>query len=388
MSDDIYKHKKKINFDDLDQTPNNENLSQESKMSEQDLNQNPLERVRETQRIVSEETGRDMPETMQELDSPFVINGKIPDALKNAIARKTNVIKNENSEERLNLTPEGAVKQKPRDDRRSDKLSAYGIGTTSTELSDVLSKISQFSEYDEIELPSKSKFYTTIPPTINIRPMTGQEENILATPRYVKKNVAVDKIFENVIKENIDTYELLSIDRTYLLIFLRGISYTPEYDVEVKCPSCSIKFNANINLDDLDVETCPDDFGLHSLEGVLPKTGLRYKYRLATGQDEQEVTRHREIRVKEFGDNAEDDTLLYRSSLLLEYIDKLTNKNDILALLKKLPVQDVNYIRNIINEPPFGVNTDIGLICPGCQEEFEIALPLESNFFFPRKKKE
>jgi hypothetical protein len=58
------------------------------------------------------------------------------------------------------------------------------------------------------------------------------------------------------------------------------------------------------------------------------------------------------------------------------------------TLLRRLPVQDVSYLRNVVNEPPFGVNTKVSITSPYSLNEFEVELPLEANFFFPRIKKE
>lgn len=247
------------------------------------------------------------------------------------------------------------------------------------------------SIYDEIELPSKGRFYDdTDGPSngvISIRPMTGEEEQILATPRFVRKGQAINMIFQRCLKEQFRPEQLLTIDRTYLLIYLRGISYSPNYDVEVKCPECETKFATTINLNTLYVEPCPDTFG-PVLQDVLPTTKLPFAYRLSTGQDEQNITDYRERRIKHFGDSSADDTLIYRTAQLLDHIDNLTSKSELQILLKNLPINDVSYIRNCINEPPFGVDTNVEIHCPSCLQEFEVDLPLEANFFFPRRKKE
>jgi len=384
MSDDVFKQKKKISPQDFGFDPAPEET-------------NPLGRVQAVQSAMAKESGREPPVIGNQItqeESPFVISGNMPPAFRNVLQNRIEQVNSDSLEsfDHQNdtlgsmLPKEGNVVPKKKPVARPTPDSQVKHAKSSPELDDVLNRIAAYSAYDEVELPSLSKFYKTIPPTIHVRPMTGEEENILATPRFVKKGKAMDMIFERCIREPIDIQEMLSIDRMYLLIFLRGISYTPEYDVEVKCPNCSTKFNTMINLDTLEVEMCADDYGPDKLVGVLPKTGLSYKYRLATGEDEQAVTRHREMRIENFGDKGEDDTLLYRSALLLEYIDNITDTRDLMHLLRKLPVVDVNYIRNEINEPPFGVDTDVGLSCPACTEEFEIALPLETSFFFPGKK--
>lgn len=244
--------------------------------------------------------------------------------------------------------------------------------------------------YEEVQLPSGGVFYDgENGPTngiVNMRPMTGEEEQILATPRFVRKGQAINMIFSRCIKENYRPENFLTIDRTYLLIYLRGISYSPKYDVEIKCPECESKFLSTIDLNGLYVEGCPGEYG-PNLQDVLPTTKLPFSYRLSTGRDEQEITDHRERRVKAFGDSAADDTLTYRTAALLEDIDGITSKNELQILLKNLPISDVSHIRNCINEPPFGVDTNVSINCPSCYAEFGIDLPLEANFFFPRRKK-
>lgn len=195
-------------------------------------------------------------------------------------------------------------------------------------------------------------------------------------------------IFDRCIREKINTEDLLSVDRTHLLIYLRGISYTPEYDVEIKCPECGIKFQTVIDLNGLDVEDCPADFGPDDLEGTLPVSGFKYRYRLSLGKDEQQISQYREKKIQDWGDQSEDDTLLYRTALLLEELEGVKMLKEIQFLLKKLPIADVAYLRNEINQPPFGVKTEVPMLCPSCTEEFKIDLPLETSFFFPRKKEE
>lgn len=244
--------------------------------------------------------------------------------------------------------------------------------------------------YEEVQLPSKGRFYNGEDGPTNgivaIRPMTGEEEQILATPRFVRKGQAINMIFEKCLRENIRAENLLTTDRTYLLIYLRGISYGTNYDVEIKCPECEKKFSTSVDLSGLYVEPCPNDYG-PALQDILPNSKLPFAYRHSTGRDEQEITEHRDRRIKAFGDTSADDTLHYRTALLLDHIDGITGKTELQLLLKNLPIADVNYIRGLINEPPFGVDTNVEIVCPSCLQEFNMDLPLESNFFFPKRKK-
>lgn len=261
------------------------------------------------------------------------------------------------------------------------------------ELQNILQNLrSHSATYEEIKLPSLGKFYDgTDGPTngiLHIRAMTGEEEQILATPRFVKKGVAMNMIFSKCIQESIKPENLLTSDRTFLLIYLRGISYGAEYEVQVKCPETDRPFTTTIDLDSIPIEFCPDNFSANDLNGVLPKSNLKFSYRLSKGKDENELNDYREKKLKAFGDAAIDDTLTFRTAQLLNNIETIVDKEDLKTVIRNLPIQDVSYLRNLVNDPPFGVNTKIGIISPYNNEEFEIDLPLEANFFFPRNKKE
>jgi hypothetical protein len=106
------------------------------------------------------------------------------------------------------------------------------------------------------------------------------------------------------------------------------------------------------------------------------------------GKDEQLIQEYRERRAKNFDLSGQaDDTLLFRTAHLIEEIEGLADKLEIQTLLKKLPIQDVAYLRTVVNEPPFGVDTKVNITNPYTMRDFEIELPLESNFFFPRAKR-
>lgn len=347
---------------------------------------NPLEHVQQIQEAVIKETGKEM-KSIEQL--PFTVGGNVPPEFREAMARRAQMAPQaspQRSEEEYEVFE--APPDKPRPQARLTPDAKFRV-QGGDQLESLLQTLTeQHMAWEEFEFPSKGKFYTNIPGTIHIRAMTGQEEQILATPRLVKRNKAIDMIFSQCIKESFNTEDLLSADRTNLLIFLRGISYTPEYDVEVRCPGCTQKFAHVINLDQLEVDVCPDKFGVDDLAGKLPVSGFRYTYRLPTGADEQEISSYRERRIAQWGDQNEDDTLLYRTALLLTEIEGVVMKKELAVLLKRLPIQDVAHLRNEINTPPFGVNTQLPLLCPNCNEEFKMELPLETGFFFPRKKME
>lgn len=377
MTDDVYRPRKKISSEDLQNDP----VDQSPVNEEND----PLASIRQIQQAVGNEVGRDTPEQpLVKKDLPFEVSGQMPKAFKEAMAKKAAAAHSDEEDDLPPFIRETRAAAPKKQKAVDSKIRVTG----SDSFEAALSKLSDPNQWEEFEFPSKGRFYTDIPPVVHIRPMTGEEEQILATPRFVKKGKAIDMIFDRCIREKINTEDLLSVDRTHLLIYLRGISYTPEYDVEIKCPECGIKFQTVIDLNGLEVDDCPPEFGPDDLEGVLPVSGFHYRYRLSLGKDEQQISQYRDKKIQDWGDQSEDDTLLYRTALLLEELEGVTMLKEIQFLLKKLPIADVAHLRNEINQPPFGVKTEVPMLCPSCTEEFKIDLPLETSFFFPRKKEE
>ena len=302
------------------------------------------------------------------------IKGNVPEAFKNAVAQKRNQTN----------------QQQPQSQYKQNDMRVTGSGKLEELIAGIGAKGSII--YEQVSLPSKGKFYDgengPKDGIIHLRPMTGEEEEILATPRFVKKGQAINMIFDRCMRENYNSSNFLTQDRTYMLIYLRGISYTPEYDVEIKDPDSDQTFATTINLNELYVDYCPNDFDSESLVDELPVTGYKFRYRLATGSDEQSIQDYRERRAKNFDLSGQaDDTLLFRTAHLIEEIEGLFDKLEIQTLLKKLPIQDVAYLRTVVNEPPFGVDTKINITNPYTMSDFEVELPLESNFFFPRAKR-
>ena len=324
-----------------------------------------------------------MSEDIRQHEGGIKFLGKAPPQFHEAIKSVKN--ENENKAEEAKLARQKdpfAEEIKPQ-----GKMRAVG----SPQLEELLQQLRPKTfAYDKVMLPSKGVFYSGEDgPTdgvLNIRPMTGEEEQILATPRYMKRGTGINMIFQRCVKEQIKPDDLLSVDRTYILIALRNISYGHEYDVEIKCPNCEKKFNCTLRLDQLLVNYCPSDFQ-PPLVDVLPNSGLKFGWRLPRGKDENVVTDYREKRAKEYRDAAVDDSLLFRIAMMLENVEGVKEKQELMILLKKLPIQDVSYLRSIAMDPPFGVDTKCDITCDLCYHDFDVELPLEAGFFFPRHKK-
>lgn len=255
---------------------------------------------------------------------------------------------------------------------------------------EIIASLKSKQQFEEVVLPSRNflyhEFNLSVDEPIHVKPMTIEEEKILSTPRLLKSGQAIDKIFSSCVYEKIPPHALLSPDRVFLLFYLRGISYGPGYEVEIRCPSCGSSFNEEISLDTLPVETLDDDFD-GEFKCILPDSELEIKYRPSTGQDERNLIKHRETMVRGFGKHTTDDTVIRRNIMLVTSIEDLTNKMEIESIIKNLSLKDSSYLRDSINNVGFGIDTQVDVACPFCYHEWSVDLPIDANFFFPRMNK-
>lgn len=328
--------------------------------------------IRKAERQHQEETRR-IPsgESMHMQDSPIKMSGTMPPAMKQAL-------KEVRAERQAKSTEQ--VKQ--------PEHTSFARPTGSASFEALMERLSPVSfVYEEVLLPSRGRFYDgNDGPTngiVSIRPMTGDEEQILTTPRWTQNGQAIDMIFSRCIKEShkYKTENFLTKDREFLLIWLRGISFGTKYEVDIKCQECPKHFSYEINLDLNKIE-CPSTFG-PPLSGTLPKSGFRFSYRFPRGRDDMKIQEYRSKHINQFKEST-DESSMFRLALLLEDIEGITSKTELMILVKRLPIQDVNYLRAMINEPPFGVDTLINITCPHCYNSFQNELPMDIHFFFPR----
>ena len=397
MADEIYRQERpSINPRDLkgrisedDQADRAELKAAQAELmrTQQQFGHQQLDEIAQVRKAAAEEVGEDYTPT----EGGFAVQGNLPPAFqqaRNALRQQEEGFPQVNPQ-----SVQSPVRPKKKQIRYSDAPSEMRM-TGSSRLEELIGVALKATNFEPLQLPSRGRFYNgSDGPTdgiIHVKPMTGSEEEILATPRFIKKGQAINMIFNRCMREKYNTENFLTIDRTYLLLYLRGISYTPFYEVEVECPECGNgrKIPATIDLDGLNLEPCPDNFSIDDLTDTLPRTGFHFTYSLSKGRDEQAVQDYRERKLREFDTAGQaDDTLLFRTATLVDEIEGLTDKTEIQVLLTKLPIEDVAYLRTVVNEPPFGVDTKVEISCPFCQHDFDVELPLDANFFFPRQKR-
>ena len=244
--------------------------------------------------------------------------------------------------------------------------------------------------YEEVMLPSKGICYPatwTKEGKISLRPMTTEEEKIITTTRFVKTGRAIDMIFKQCLEnKEIVTEEMLSGDRTFILYYLRAMSYGAAYEYKIQCPSCGINFETVYNLNDMVIRGLKQEFK-EPLMFTLPISKKVLALRLLRGKDELRLIEERDRRISTYGADQVDNTVSSRLSMVIESVDGNNDRVLIDKVVNRMIAGDAAAIRNFLDDEEPGISTDHKNVCPKCADEFITDVPIGSSFFSVSKTK-
>ena len=120
----------------------------------------------------------------------------------------------------------------------------------------------------EVFLPSENKLYTLEDPgaPITLRPMTFEDEKHLVSAK--SGDDPINLILQRCLT-NIKVPDLIPIDKLYLIMKLRELSYGDEYNTLLICSHCHAENPTTVKLSELNVNPVPDDFS-EPVEVELP----------------------------------------------------------------------------------------------------------------------
>jgi hypothetical protein len=221
--------------------------------------------------------------------------------------------------------------------------------------------------------------------TIDIKPMTAREEDILTSRAYIKSGTVLTKLLEScIIDKRIKPDTLISGDRNALLVSLRITGYGADYDVEVDCPECGTKSKQSFDLADLQIkrlEVDPVERGQNLFEVKLPVTKKNVRVKFLTGSDERDMMITSERRKKS-GMKVE-SMITDRLSRSVFSVGGISDKNKINFFVKNLPARDSLALRRFLDKNEPGIIMKSWMSCPHCHEQSEVGLPMGASFFWP-----
>ena len=231
--------------------------------------------------------------------------------------------------------------------------------------------------------PQDSGFHSK--ETLDIKPMTAREEDILTSRAYIKNGTVLTELMKScLVDKSINPDNLISGDRNALLVSLRITGYGADYDVEVDCPECGAKNKQTFDLSTLKIkrlEVDPVEAGQNLFELTLPVTKKNVKVRFLTGNDEQEMMIIAQRRKKSGFETT--STVTDRLSRSIVSIDGIKDKNKINAFVRNIPARDSLALRKFLDKYEPGIEMKSWMTCTSCHEESEVKLPMGVSFFWP-----
>lgn len=245
----------------------------------------------------------------------------------------------------------------------------------------------------DVPLPSNGKAYPVESPLagkefVTITAMTAAQENILTNKSLAKRGGTLTQLIQSCLKDkSINARDMLTGDRTAVMVSLRITGYGSEYNVKIECPECSHVGLHSIDLTKLPLkrlEIEPIEKNSNVFEFHLPASRARVKFKFLTGADEEDIALT-QTRKKKAGLELTADSDLVTSGLLhgIVSINGVTDRSQIAAALPRMPAYDSQALRKYIqaNEP--GIQMKSKMACTNCEFEGEVDVPMGTNFFWP-----
>jgi len=243
---------------------------------------------------------------------------------------------------------------------------------------------------ETVPLPSSGKVYSKESSlfgveTVDIRPMTAREEDILTSRALLKKGTVITELIKScLIDRSISPVDLLGGDRNALMVAIRITGYGPDYNAELECPSCNTKSPHEFNLAELPIrrlEIEPINAGSNIFEFILPRCKKNIKFRFMTGRDEEDILVSSE-KQKKLGLSTESNVTTGLMHTIVS-IDGIEDRSKIASFVKMMPAGDSLALRNYIKDNEPGIIMKQESTCPACGHAEEVAMPLGANFLWP-----
>lgn len=243
---------------------------------------------------------------------------------------------------------------------------------------------------ETVPLPSRGLVYAEGTPlsnatTIDIRAMTAREEDILTSKALIKKGTVVTHLIQScLVDKTIDAAKMLSGDRNAIMVAIRITGYGQEYVCDVECPACENKFKNEFDLAQLPIRQLdipPVEPHTNLFECALPLTKKVIRFKFLTGAEEEEIvtTQERKRKVGTIVDNL----VTARLSACVVSVDGNSDRNAVSSFVRGLPARDSFFLRKFIDANEPGVDMRSSVVCPSCDEESEVRMPIGAAFFWP-----
>lgn len=244
---------------------------------------------------------------------------------------------------------------------------------------------------ETVPLPSKGLIYNQdswfhMKDSIDIKSMTANEEDILASQAYIKRGVVVDELIKScVMDRSADPKDLLLGDKNALAVAIRITGYGSNYDCSVFCMHCQHKNDKTFDLSSLKIKSIganPVSNGVNCFAYTLPVSKKVVHFKMMTVKDsefiESSIASKRSL-LGEFSIGAITSNLENQ----IISIDGIDDKKLIKEFISMMPAFDSKSLRGYMAKIQPGIDMNVEFTCDNCSAENSVALPMNANFFWP-----
>ena len=247
----------------------------------------------------------------------------------------------------------------------------------------------------EVPLPSKGLVYPDGPlagaETVELKPMTAREEDILMNRTLVRKGTVVSELIKScLIDKNIDVNSMISGDRNALMIAVRITGYGADYSPKVTCPACESQQDFSVNLEglpvkELDLEKLKQvGQGQNAFEFVLPLSKKTVIFKFLTGKEEERILQ--DIEAKRKKGIVQENLVTTKLMNSIIAIEGNAERSFINQFCQHMPARDSLALRKVLDESEPGVDMSSDFTCNSCGHTEVLTVPLGTSFFWPNAK--
>jgi len=238
---------------------------------------------------------------------------------------------------------------------------------------------------DSVPLPSRGKIYGKSSffyrqDSIEYKPMTPKQEDILFNLAYRKKGIAIEKMISSCLMETgIDINNLLIGDRDALMVAIRASGYGTSYEPSLECPLCDMQNDLQFDLSQIKINFLkiePETPGENLFRFELPKSKHVVLFKFLTIEDR--ILIDKQVAGGLNGEHSSVTTFLLYS---IVKINNVTDREKIYHLVMNMNAGDSNQLRKYINEHKPGLDMTIDFECDGCGHIDKVGIPTNHQFF-------
>jgi hypothetical protein len=247
----------------------------------------------------------------------------------------------------------------------------------------------------EVPLPSKGLVYPDGPlhmaQTVELKPMTAREEDILMNRTLVRKGTVVTELIKScMIDKNIDVNSMISGDRNALMIAVRITGYGASYAPKVTCPECELQQDFSVDLENLPVKELDLSKlkqvgpGQNAFEFTLPFSKKTVVYKFLTGREEERILQ--DIEAKRKKGIVQENLVTTKLMNSIIAIEGNTERGFINQFCQHMPARDSLALRKVLDESEPGVDMSSDFVCNSCGHTEVLTVPLGPSFFWPNAR--